>query len=180
MDIRIVTPADSASVAEIYAPIVRDSFISFEREPPDAQEIAERIEKTLISHPWLVAEEGEAVLGYAYANQHRTRHAYQWSCDVSVYVREKAQRRGIGRRLYERLFTLLKQQGFGKAYAGIALPNPGSVHLHESVGFEPVGIYRGVGFKKGSWRDVGWWARPIQDLGVEPASPILFRNCPKA
>ena len=106
--------------------------------------------------------------GYAYASRHRDRAAYQWSIDVSVYVRADAHRRGIGRALYAALLRIVVAQGFYNAYAGITLPNPASVGLHESFGFRPVGMYRRVGHKLGAWHDVGWWAL---DLQPRPASP---------
>ncbi len=174
MQIRVAEVSDGESVAAIYAPIVRDSIISFESLVPDAEEMASRIETTLQRFPWLVAEEEGRVTGYAYAGAHRARAAYRWACDVSVYVDARARRCGLGRRLYGALFDCLVAQGLGQAYAGVALPNPASVRLHESLGFEPIGVYRGVGFKQGAWHDVGWWALQLQELGAAPAEPIPF------
>jgi phosphinothricin acetyltransferase len=169
--IRFATPADAAQVQAIYAPFVRDTPISFELEPPDEAEMRARIVKTLATHPWLVLERGGEVAGYAYGSAHRERLGYQWSVDVSCYVSEEHRRRGIGQRLYRALFRVLRAQGFFNAYAGIALPNAASVALHESVGFVPVGIYRGVGFKLGRWHDVGWWSLRLQELRESPAPP---------
>jgi L-amino acid N-acyltransferase YncA len=169
--IRLATPADAPAVRAIYAPIVADTVISFELEPPTDSEMAERIRKTLPAYPWLVLERDGQILGYAYAGTHRARPAYRWSVDVSVYVAEAGRRQGIGRRLYERLFVLLQRQGYQAAFAGIALPNPASVALHEAVGFTALGVYRDVGFKLGSWHDVGWWQRPIGDRPAQPAEP---------
>ncbi len=174
MQIRVARPGDAQAIAKIYAPIVRDSIISFESVIPDGEEMATRIETTLARFPWLVAEEDSRLLGYAYAGAHRARDAYRWACDVSVYVDAAARRRGLGRQLYSALFDCLIAQGLGQAYAGIALPNPASVRLHESLGFKPIGIYWGVGFKQGAWHDVGWWGRPLQELGSAPAEPVAF------
>lgn len=174
MSIRVAIPDDAAAIAAIYAPIVRDTVISFEVDPPTPDQMAERIENTLESYPWLVAEEGGAVLGYAYASQHRSRAAYRWACDVSVYMHESARRRGIGTQLYTRLFEILPELGLHIAYAGITLPNDGSVGLHESVGFEYIGVFREVGYKNGAWQDVGWWGRNIRHLGADPSEPIPF------
>jgi L-amino acid N-acyltransferase YncA len=174
LKIRTATPEDGAAVAAIYAPIVAQTSISFETEPPDAQEMRSRIEKTLASLPWLVAEDAAGtVCGYAYASKHRERAAYQWSVDTTVYVREDMHGQGVGRALYERLLPLLAELGYFQAFAGIALPNAGSVGLHEAVGFEAIGVYRNVGFKNGEWRDVGWWQKSLQPLGV-PATPQAF------
>ncbi|SIQ98803.1 phosphinothricin acetyltransferase [Haladaptatus litoreus] len=155
--IRLAEVDDARQITAIYAPIVRDTIISFETNPPDEKEMASRIRKTLPNYPWLVCEHEGEICGYAYATTHRTREAYQWSVDVSVYVHDSHRRCGIGRGLYESLFALLREQGFYNAYAGIALPNPASVTLHESLGFEPVGTYEAVGYKHGAWHDVGWW-----------------------
>jgi L-amino acid N-acyltransferase YncA len=158
--VRSVLPdSDAAACAAIYAPFVTDGWVSFELDPPDANEMARRIAAYGKSHAWLVAEEDGQVLGYAYASPHRERAAYASSCDVAVYVGKGNARRGIGRALYSRLFPLLADKCFHAAFAGIALPNPASVGLHEAMGFTPVGIYREVGWKQDGWRDVGWWQR---------------------
>jgi len=156
----------------IYAPIVRDTIISFELEPPTLDDMRGRIESAWPRWPWLVCERAGALLGYAYASQHRTRAAYQWSVDMSVYVGVDARRGGVARALYTSLFGILALQGFRNAYAGITLPNPASVAFHEALGFEHVGVYRNVGYKLGAWRDVGWWARDLAEHGPSPSSPV--------
>jgi L-amino acid N-acyltransferase YncA len=176
--IRPATDADADSIAAIYAPYVRDTAISFEVVPPAPAEMRERVRALTATYPWLVCAEGGTVLGYAYASQHRERAAYQWSVDVSVYVRTDAHRRGIGRALYAALLRIVTVQGFYNAYAGITLPNPSSVGLHESMGFAPVGVYRAVGHKLGVWHDVGWWelallARPAMPAPVRAVGAVL-------
>jgi L-amino acid N-acyltransferase YncA len=94
--------------------------------------------------------------------------------DVSVYVHERARRHGVGRALYTSLFALLRLQGFYAAHAGITLPNPASVGLHEALGFVPVGVYRSVGYKMGAWHDVGWWQLPLRERTGEPAPPLTL------
>jgi L-amino acid N-acyltransferase YncA len=170
MQIRLATKDDAETIAAIYAPFVSDSHTSFETDPPDGAEMATRIDHKLPRFPWLVADEGGVVIGYAYAGPHRERAAYAWSVEVSVYIAETARRRGVARRLYETLFDLLHRQGFRTAYAGITLPNPASVRFHEAMGFTPVGLYRNVGWKHGQWRDVGWWELPLGNDG--PALPL--------
>jgi len=169
--IRLATAADAAAVAEVYAPVVSESAISFELVPPTAGEMAMRIARALAHAPWLVSTEGGTVLGFAYASPHSERAAYQWSVNVSVYVDAAARRRGVGRSLYGSLFSLLLLQGFYTAHAGTTLPNPASVGLHESLGFHPVGVYRSVGYKRGAWHDVGWWQLPLKDRTGEPPPP---------
>ena len=157
--IRAALASDAAACAAIYAPFVRDSWVSFETEVPDAAEMARRIAANSASHGWLVAEIGGAVAGYAYGSAHRLRAAYGTSCDVAVYVGPQFGRRGIGRALYAQLLPLLAARGMHAAFAGIALPNAGSIALHQAVGFAPVGVYREVGWKLGGWRDVSKWQR---------------------
>jgi L-amino acid N-acyltransferase YncA len=170
--IRLARQNDSDGVAAIYGPCVARSATSFELTPPDVHEMGRRITDTLHTLPWLVCEHNGRLMGYAYGSKHRTRAAYQWSVETSVYVAPAWQRHGIGRGLYTALFALLALQGYYNAYAGIALPNPGSVALHEAMGFRPVGVYREVGFKAGAWHDVGWWALSLQPKTTSPSPPL--------
>jgi phosphinothricin acetyltransferase len=179
MIIRHADPArDAQACAAIYAPFVADSVISFEEEAPSAEQMAARIAAVSETHPWLVAEHEGTVVGYAYATRHRDRLAYRWAADVTVYVSPGHHRRGIGRTLYQALLDLLARQGFRTACAGITLPNPGSVGLHEACGFRPVGVYRAIGWKLGAWRDVGWWqcdlAAPDDGRPAAPSAPLRY------
>ncbi len=178
MRVRIATPEDGAALAAIYAPFVRDTRVSFEEEAPSAEEMAARIARGLRTHAWLVLED-EGVVGYAYGSSHRERAGYRWAVDVTIYLAESHRGRGLGRVLYGALFPLLRAQGFVVAYAGISLPNPGSVGLHESLGFRPVGIYRAVGYKAGAWHDVGWWELDLAERASPPAEPIPFADLPR-
>ena len=170
-EIRLATPEDGSSLASIYAPAVIARATSFELEPPDAAEMARRVARTTLHLPWLVCESGQVVLGYVYASAHRERPAYRWSVEVSAYMSEKVHRVGLGRALYGALFGVLALQGYRNALAGIALPNPASVGLHEALGFDLVGVYRGVGYKLGRWHDVGWWQKDLSPRGLEPEPP---------
>lgn len=168
MTIRFATPDDGPALAEIYRPAVVERPTSFELEPPDAAEMARRVEKIAGKFPWLVYERDGSVIGYAYASQHRDRAAYQWSVDVSAYVSIDAHRGGIGRALYSALFDILVEQGFINAYAGITLPNPASERFHRAMGFTDVGVYHHVGYKLGRWHDVLWLERALQPAGENP------------
>jgi L-amino acid N-acyltransferase YncA len=169
--LRLAQDADVDAITEIYRPIVESTAISFETSAPDRTEMSRRVRDTLESYPWLVCEIDGVVAGYAYATRHRLREAYQWSVDTSVYIESAYRRRGLGRGLYESLFAILEAQGFFNAYAGIALPNPSSVALHESVGFEGIGVFRRVGYKLDRWHDVGWWQRTLQPHRASPEKP---------
>lgn len=173
MLIRVATERDAEAVAAIYAPYVLETVISFEDRPPSAGEMAGRIGQTLRTHPFLVGEREGRVVGYAYAGPHGGREAYRWSANVSVYVGRAAQRGGVGRALYAELIGALRRQGLHSLFAGIALPNAGSVGLHEAMGFEHLGTYREVGFKHGAWHDVGYWRLGLRS-GPPEAEPAPF------
>ena len=168
--IRQAVADDGPALAAIYAPAVARAT-SFELQAPDGAEMARRVTRLTARTPWLVCEDRGEVLGYAYASPHRDRPAYQWSVEVSAYVRGDRQRAGIGRALYESLFAVLALQGFRNAYAGITLPNPASVGLHFALGFTPVGVYSGVGYKMGAWHDVAWFERPLAERVTDPPPP---------
>jgi phosphinothricin acetyltransferase len=172
--IRLAGAPDAGPVLAIYAPFCHTP-ISFEAQPPGVEEMRGRIAKVSAKLPWLVCEEGGEVWGYVYATPHRERAAYQWSVEVSAYVAEARRRRGVGRALYTSLFAALALQGYYGAYAGVTLPNPASVGLHEAVGFVPVGVYHGVGYKLGRWHDVGWWQRELRPRGPDPVPPVDLR-----
>ena len=162
---------DAAACATIYGPYVAHSATSFEDDPPDGAEMARRIAGAQGAHPWLVAEGDGAVTGFAYGSAHRARSAYRWAADVSVYIDAAHHRQGVGRALYVALLERLRDQGLLIACAGITVPNPASVALHESLGFELVGIYQRIGYKQGAWRDVGWWQLALGDQTGPPAEP---------
>ena len=125
--------------------------------------MAERIRK---AHIWLVAERDGQIAGYAYGGPHRDRAAYNSTVEVSAYVDRSAHRTGLGRLLYTELFDRLKERGYRLLVAGITLPNEASVGIHEALGFEPVGVYKNIGFKNGEWWDVGWWQLDLGDPGA--------------
>jgi L-amino acid N-acyltransferase YncA len=169
--IRLAQDRDASTIATIYAPIVLNTPISFEFVAPNPEEMLVRIHKTIPQYPWLVATEEDRVIGYAYASKHSERAAYQWAVNVSIYIHEDWRGRGIGRSLYTSLFAILRKQGYFRVYAGITLPNPGSVGIHEAMGMIPVGIYHQVGYKFGSWHNVGWWQGTLQEPPPQPVEP---------
>lgn len=171
--IRAARLEDAAAIAAIYAPYVRDTAISLEDDAPDAGAIRARM-GGLERFPWLVAERGGEVAGYAYAGAHHARAGFRWSVDAAIYLRAEVKRRGVGRALYARLFDILAAQGFRNCYAGVTLPNAASVGLHEAMGFAPVGVYRAVGFKFGRWHDVGWWERVLNAFEGTAPEPRAF------
>jgi L-amino acid N-acyltransferase YncA len=169
--IRLATAFDASAMAAIYRPYCEGSAVSFEQVAPDAVEMAKRIATVTTQRPWIVLEDAGAVVGYAYAGPHNERWAYRWSVNTAIYISGTHQRRGAGRALYATLFDLLRHLGYYRAVAGITLPNPASVGLHEAMGFALVGVYRDIGYKLGAWRDVGWYEAEIQPLVAEPQEP---------
>ena len=169
--IRQAIEADATAIAGIYAPFCVDTAVSFEYEAPSSEMMASRIRSLSGRLPWLVAEIEGVVVAFTYSSPHRERAAYAWSADTSVYVASSHRRRGIGMALYESLHAVLVLQGYFKAFAGITLPNPGSVGLHEAMGYERIGIYRGVGYKHGVWHDVAWYQRTLQRERLKPPLP---------
>lgn len=173
----LIRPAgrqDAATIAAIYRPYVENSCISFEEVAPAADDIAARMTNPL--HPWLVAEIGGEVVGYASTSPMRNRSAYRWSVETGVYLERSAQGRGLGRALLIAHLELLERQGYVTAIAGISLPNDASVALHESLGFKLSGIERGVGFKLGQWVDVGRWQRDLASRSPVPTEPRPFAS----
>ncbi|MEQ1575767.1 MAG: N-acetyltransferase family protein [Vicinamibacterales bacterium] len=170
--IRLALEDDAAAVAGIYGPFCESTAVSFEYAAPSMEEIANRIRTVTAQFPWLVLDDSGVVAAYAYATGHRERAAYGWSVDVAVYVSPVHRRRGAGRALYTTMFHLLRLQGYFKAYAGITLPNNGSIGLHEAVGFTLVGVYRGVGYKHGVWHDVAWYQIALKSERLNPDPPV--------
>ncbi|MBN8823427.1 MULTISPECIES: arsinothricin resistance N-acetyltransferase ArsN1 family B [unclassified Spirosoma] len=175
MTIRFATPADAPAILAIYAPYITDTTITFEYDVPSTDAFTERIRSIQQQLPYLVAEVDGRVLGYAYASKHRDRTAYQWSVETSVYVHPDGHRKGIARQLYTNLFAYLRQQGYYNAYAGITLPNPKSEAFHQSMGFEPVGVYRNIGYKMGAWHSVAWFQLLLQPHQLNPPAPTSIR-----
>lgn len=172
MHIRFAKLTDSPAILDIYSPFIRETAITFEYIVPTLSEFTERIQYIQQQFPFLVAEEGGRILGYAYASRHRDRIAYQWSVETSVYVHPDGHRRGIASQLYNMLFDLLRRQGYFNAYAGITMPNEPSETFHQTMGFELIGVYPNVGYKLGEWRNVAWYQLPLQPHQSSPSKPM--------
>ena len=157
MNIRNVNPEDASQIAEIYNYYIKNTHQTFETEPLSAEEMQARIDEISADYPYLVAEEDGEIYGYAYATQFKLRQAYEFSAEVSIYVKADAKQKGIGTQIYDKLFEELKETDIHAIIAGISLPNDGSVRFHEKLGFTKVAHFREVGYKLGRWVDVGYW-----------------------
>jgi L-amino acid N-acyltransferase YncA len=175
MMVRDATELDAEACAAIYRPYVTGTAITFESEPPTPAQMAERIAAAARTYAWVVLEDAGRVVGYAYGGEFKSRAAYRWSCEVSVYLERGRRRTGGGRALYTALLDRLAARGFRTAVAGMTLPNEASVGLHRAMGFEPVGTYRRIGWKHGAWHDVAWTQRAIVGGDDPPVEPRQVR-----
>lgn len=174
ISVRPAQAHDASSIADIYRPFVEDGWASFEAGAPSTADIVGRIDTAGTFYPWLVAEDADSVLGYAYASPHRAREAYITSVDTTIYCASNAQGKGVGKQLYSALLETLKRQNYVAAFAGIALPNEASIGLHRAMGFTLIGTYPKVGFKAGAWRDTQWWHCPLAAPSDQPANIVPF------
>ena len=169
--IRRAAAGDAAALLDIYAPYIRDTAITFEYDVPAAEEFAARIGDIARTHPYLVCERDGRPVGYAYAHNIRARAAYDWAAELSVYLAPAAQGQGAGTALYRCLIDLLAMQNLRILYGCVTLPNEKSERLHEKLGFAPVGVWHGAGWKFGRWHDVGWLEKRLGGDGA--AQPVI-------
>lgn len=163
MHIRDAHIEDAAAIAAIYNHYVTDTTITFEEEAVTDAEMAQRIKDVQASElPWLVIERDRSIVGYAYATKWRVRHAYRFSVESTVYLKDGADGAGNGTALYQALLERLAGKGYHLVIGGIALPNAASIALHHKLGFEKVAQFREVGFKFGRWIDVGYWQKTLK------------------
>ncbi len=161
---------DAEACLQIYAPYV-ESRVSFEDDVPSVEEFQRRLVAISRTHAFLVADDDGRIAGYSYATTHRSRAAYRWAGETSVYLHPDYHRRGLGRALYTPLLDLIAEQGYRLALAGITVPNAGSIGLHTALGFEEVGVFRRIGWTAGGWQDVVWLAKPLGPDGQESVTP---------
>ncbi len=158
MNIREVTREDAGEIAAIYNYYVLNTTVTFEEEPLAVAEIKKRIDKVTKVYPWLVMDDDDGKLtGYSYAGPWHHRSAFRYTAESSIYIANDACGRGLGRLLYSALLERLKEQRIHSVIGSLSLPNPGSVALHEKLGFEKIGHLKEVGWKFGQWLDVGYW-----------------------
>ncbi|WP_262396380.1 GNAT family N-acetyltransferase [Zongyangia hominis] len=173
---RLAREADAGRLAEIYAPYVRQTAITFEYEAPDVDEFARRIKTIGVKYPYLVCETEGEIAGYAYASAYRDRTAFQWSAELSVYLDPRFHRKGIATGLYRRLLALMEMLGYYTVYGVITLPNEGSLKLHENFGFSNAGVWHNCGYKLGHWRDVICLERHLRPFGTDPRTPLRMEE----
>ncbi|GHU75212.1 hypothetical protein AGMMS49992_18710 [Clostridia bacterium] len=172
--IRDACPGDAAGILAIYAPHVLNDAITFEFEIPSVEDMAGRILATQAEFPYFVAEDETGILGYAYAGRVRSRAAYQWSAELSIYVREDVQGRGIGRTLVERIVEALTAMGVKTLYAVITHPNVPSEAFHNRLGFERLYAFEHMGWKLGQWWGVLWMSMTLGEFVDRPSEIVAY------
>jgi L-amino acid N-acyltransferase YncA len=155
--IRGVYTEDAKAICSIYNHYVKNTIFTFEENPVSKEEMKDRIAEATVSLPWVVWEDNEEIKGYAYACKWKTRSAYRFSVESSIYLQPDFIGNGAGRILYEALISELRNLSLHTVIGGIALPNESSVALHERLGFIKVAHFKEVGWKFGRWIDVGYW-----------------------
>jgi len=156
--LRSATTADATAIAAIYNHYVLNTIVTFEEEAVSAGEIAARIRDVQgAGIPWFVWEENGHVLGYTYASKWKSRCSFRYSLETTVYLAPHATGRGLGMKLYTALIETLRVQKYHALIGGISIPNPGSIALHEKLGFQKIGHFKEVGWKFNQWIDVGYW-----------------------
>ena len=171
--LRIATTDDAKAIANIYGYYVNNTAITFEYIAPDEQEFVKRINDKLQKYPFIAAVDSGEVIGYAYASEYRTRAAYNWDAELSVYTDFRHIGKGVGSLLYSALIEILKIQNVVTLCAGITYPNNASERLHKKLGFEYMGVFRAIGFKNKKWHDVLWYTKQINSLDT-PQKVIPF------
>lgn len=182
--LRTACEEDAEALLDIYAPYVEHTAVSFEYEVPSVEEFRERIRRIRERYPYLLAESGGEILGYAYASPFHERRAYDWAAETSIYLRRDRRRQGLGRRLYEALEEILRMQGITDLYACIACPegedpylNGDSILFHQRMGFQTMGRFPSCGYKFHRWYHMVWMAKNIgehreEQPEVKPFSSI--------
>ena len=177
--IRAARPADAAELLKIYAPYVEETTVTFEYDVPTLADFTGRIAGTLEKYPYLVAEQDGEILGYAYAAPFRSREAYIWAVEESVYVRRDKHRNGIGRLLYMELERLLRAQNVASVNACISYPNRDSVKFHSSLDFERVARFTKCAYKLDQWVDIVWMQKVLTESDAPPAPFIPYPALPE-
>lgn len=172
MKIRFATLADTSALLRIYEQYI-DTPITFECSLPTKMEFSERIASTASFYPYLVCQEGDQMIGYAYAHRQMAREAYQWNAELSIYLDRAVHSRGLGTRLYRTLMDLLALQGIKTVYGCVTIPNEKSEQLHLGLGFQRLGTYHNTGYKRGQWLDVSWFEKGIAPYDIPmPIIPL--------
>lgn len=172
--IRPATEADVPAILAIYAPYVQNTTVTFEYDVPCAREFMRRFLSVTEKFPWLVWEEKGELLGYAYAAAPFERAAYAWCAEPSIYIKEEARGRGIGKRLYAALEAILRHQGYQLLLALITGENTDSLRFHEACGYTQNAHFADCGFKFGRWMGVIWMEKRLKTVEIPSSMPVKW------
>ena len=175
--IRPAVKEDTDKMLEIYTPYIFKTPITFEYDVPSSKIFQQRIMKIEEKYPVLVILRDNCLLGYAYISEFRSRAAYTWVAETSIYLSEDARGLGLGHPLYDRLESIAQAMGIRQLYAVITVPNPESEEFHKSCGYQLCGILPDCGFKDGQWHGVGYYRKVIHELSVHPQPLRPWRTC---
>lgn len=173
---RLVKEEDAEEILSVYKPYIDNTAITFECESPTLEEFTLRIQEISKDYPYIICEENDKIIGYAYAHRQMERAAYQWNAELSVYIDGSHIREGLGKAMYRALIDILKLQKVKNVYGGVTSPNPNSEKLHEHFGFSNLGTYHQTGFKCGAWHDVTWFEKTIGEYSDNPEPPISIKD----
>ncbi len=177
--IRFVDASDFNEILNIYKPFIENTSVTFECSVPSLESFTERIKKISDNYPYLVCSINNKIVGYAYANRHKERDAYQWNAELSVYISPSYQGYGIGKILYSALIDILKFQNIKNVYGVVTSPNETSEKLHKYFGFNKIGYYHNSGYKCDSWHDVMLFEKTIGDYNDSPDPFISIKEIEK-
>jgi len=176
--IRPAVLPDVAAILEIYRPYIEQTTVTFEYDVPTAAQFTERFQTITAQYPWLVWEEQGEILGYAYGSPAFERTAFQWTADLSVYLREEARGRGIGRSLYEAVEQLLRRQGYCLCYGVVTDENTGSRAFHLAMGYRELAVFPRCAYKFGRPLGIVWYEKCLRtEIPAQP--PVSWRQLPQ-
>lgn len=178
MKIRFATVKDSENLLKIYAQYI-ETPITFEYELPSVEEFSHRIEFISEDYPYIVLEENDEILGYAYAHRFKERDAYAWGAELSIYMDKNIHSKGYGKKLYGILIELLRLQGVKTAYACVTSANVQSEKFHEHLDFKKCAEFSNAGFKLGKWYGITWYELPINNYDVNPTKVKSIKDLDK-
>ncbi len=161
--IRFVEKKDAQALTSIYNYYVKHTVVTFDYDPITIKEMEDKIETIGSKYPFFVVEINEKIVGYAYGSRFRTKAAYDWAVETTVYIDQEYCSKGIGKALYKELLSALKLQGYVVIYACVTVPNPASDKLHARLGFEEIGIFKASGYKFNAWQDIRWYQTLLHD-----------------
>lgn len=172
--IRLAKPEDAPDIVAIYNYYISQTTATFNTQARSQEKYREYIERIGRQYPWLVVEQADEIIGYAFAHEERAIDAYAWNVELAIFLKKDVTAVGLGTRLMEVLLDILSYAGYKNAYSVISSSNDASFALHEKFGFELVGTHTRTGFKQGEWRDTTWLVKRLGSFDDIPPAPVLM------